>query len=392
MTRSRLHIVQTAAFPFPTRQGSQIYVGGMASALARRGHRVTLVCYGYGEGEWDPHVELRTVPVPAQYRNLRAGPDWMKPVLDVGLARLLCRLAPEADVLHAHNYEAPLAAYVARRMHGTPVVYNNHNTMSEELHRYFQSWPAQKAAKLLGWALDRSVPRHADASVAISREAEPLLKSLGCRRVRHIPPGVDLKDFDGANREEARAELELGERVWVVYAGNPDAYQDLEVLIDAVSQDSDLGLLMISASEWGHWEERASQIPQDRKRFVRAKTWPKTRQLLSAGDIAALPRAIGSGYPIKLLNYLGLSLPVVCAEGSARAESGIVSVPNGDVSAFRGALRRLADDPQKLKKMGQEGRAWLEQFCSWDARAADLEQLYEEIMTVQSDRRRRSLP
>ena len=98
--KSRLHVVQTAAFPFPTRQGSQVYVGGMASALARRGHRVTLVCYGFGEGEWDPLIDVRGVSVPADYRNLRAGPDWVKPLLDVRLTRLLCQLAPELSLIH----------------------------------------------------------------------------------------------------------------------------------------------------------------------------------------------------------------------------------------------------------------------------------------------------
>ena len=388
---SRLHIVQTAAFPFPTRQGSQVYVGGMSTALARRGHRVTLVCYGFGEGDWDPLVDVRGVPVPSGYRNLRAGPDWVKPVLDFRLMRLLCRLAPEADLIHAHNYEAPLAAYVARRLHGIPVVYNNHNTMSEELHQYFESPAARGVARAIGWGLDRSIPRHADACVAISESAEPVLRSLGCKDVHHIPPGVDLRDFEGGNRAAARAELDLDDRVWVAYAGNPDAYQDLDVLIEAVSRDDELGLLMISASDWGGLESQASGIPVARKRFLRAETWEKTRFLLSAADIAALPRSVCTGYPIKLLNYLGLGLPVVCAAGSAQPSQGTVTVPNRDAAALRAALRRLAADPEKRHRLGREGKTWVGQCCSWDARAQELEQLYEKLMTVQSDRRPRSL-
>lgn len=388
---SRLHVVQTAAFPFPTRQGSQVYVGGMASALARRGHRVTLVCYGFGDGEWDPLIDVRGVPVPSGYRNLRAGPDWVKPLLDVRLMRLLCRLAPEADLIHAHNYEAPLAAYMARRLHGTPVVYNNHNTMSEELHQYFDSRVVRMLARGIGWGLDQGIPRHADACVAISKTAEPVLRKLGCREVQHIPPGVDLKDFDGGDREAARAELSLGDRVWVTYAGNPDSYQDLDVLVDAVAQDDELGLLMISASELDIVESQASGIPEERKRFIRAETWEKTRFLLSAGDIAALPRSVCTGYPIKLLNYLGLGLPVVCAEGSAQPSRGTVTVPNRDVDAMWRALRQLASNENERLQLGREGRAWVVECCSWDARAVELEALYEKIMTEESDRRPRSL-
>jgi glycosyltransferase involved in cell wall biosynthesis len=392
MSLDRLHIVQTAAFPFPTRQGSQVYVAGMASALARRGHRVTVACYGFGDGEVDPGIDLRTVPVPQDYRNFRAGPDWMKPFLDVRLARLLCELAPEADILHAHNYEAPLAAYVARRLHGTPVVYNNHNTMGEELHRYFQHPALRGAARLAGVGMDHSIPRHADACVAISEAAKPLLEGLGCRNVHHVPPGIDPEEFQGASRERGRAAANLDDRVWVVYAGNPDAYQDLELLVDAVLRDNALGLLLVSASPLEAWKQRAAALPVARKRFVQTNSWAETRDLIVAADIAALPRAACSGYPIKLMNYLGLGLPTVCAEGSSRPLEGIVTVPNGDVPAFHMALRTLAEERPRRMALGQRAAAFVQTHCSWDARARDLEFLYEKVMTEKSTRRRRSLP
>jgi glycosyltransferase involved in cell wall biosynthesis len=391
MISAPLHIVQAAAFPFPTRQGSQVYVGGMASALAKRGHRVTLACYGFGDGEVDPGIDLRTVPVPENYRNLRAGPDWVKPWLDVRLAHLLCKLAPEADILHAHNYEAPLAAYVARGLHGTPVIYNNHNTMGEELHRYFENPALRGLARWAGLGLDHSIPRRADACVAISQAAKPLLEGLGCTNVHAIPPGVDPVELAGASRQRGRAAAQLDERVWVVYAGNPDAYQDLEVLVDAILRDESLGLLMVSASPMPVWQARAQALPACRKRFVQTSSWEQTKDLIVAADIAALPRSVCSGYPIKLLNYLGLGLPTVCAEGSVRPLAGIVSTPNGDVSAFQMALRTLAEERPRRLGLGAAGAEFVKAHCSWDARARDLEFLYEQVMTEKSTGRRRSL-
>jgi len=392
MISDRLHIVQTAAFPFPTRQGSQVYVSGMASALAKRGHRVTVACYGYGDGEVDPGIDLRTVPVPENYRNLRAGPDWVKPFLDVRLARLLCDLAPEADILHAHNYEAPLAAYVARRLHGTPVIYNNHNTMREELHRYFKNPALRGLARWAGLGLDLSIPRRADACVAISQAAQPLLENLGCSNVHHIPPGIDPVDFVGADRARGRKAADLDGRVWVVYAGNPDSYQDLEVLVDAIMRDESLGLLMVSASPLSDWERRASALPLARKRFVQTSSWSATKDLIAAADIAALPRAVCSGYPIKLLNYLALGLPTVCVKGSSRPLAGIVTTPNGDVPAFQSALRTLAEEQQRRESLGMAGAEFVRTHCSWDSRARDLEFLYEQVLTEKSNRRQRSLP
>ncbi|MED5373000.1 MAG: glycosyltransferase [Myxococcota bacterium] len=381
-----LHIVQAAAFPFPSPQGSQVYVAGMARALARRGHRVTVACYHHGQGELPEGIEvLRTPRVPG-YNNMRAGPDWVKPGLDLAMALQLSTLHRRTggrppDILHAHNYEAPLAAYIARRFTGVPVVYNNHNTMGEELHRYFEHPLAQRAARRLGRVLDLQIPRRADASVAISQSALPILEGLGCRRVEQIPPGVDLEDFEGADGARARAEHGFGDRVWVVYAGNPDAYQDLEILIEAMLSVSSLGLVMVSASPLTEWERLAAELPAARKRFLLREDWAQVRDIIAAADIAALPRTVCSGYPIKLLNYLGLGLPTVASEGSAQALPGVVSVPNHDPQAFAAALVALAQDAERRRELGEQARAGVARSCTWDAQAARLEALYLEILS-----------
>lgn len=373
-----LTIVQAAAFPFPSPQGSQVYVHGMSRALARRGHRVIVACYGHGSGEVDPAIEvIRTPQLPA-YDSLRAGPDLVKPFLDVALTARLVALRAGIDVVHAHNYEAPVAAYIARALNGVPVVYNNHNTMAEELHRYFERPAARRAARRIGTWLDGSVPRRADACVAISEQAAPLLRSLGCRDVTFIPPGVDLEELVG-DRERARAELDLGDRAWVIYAGNPDPYQDLEVLIDAVASLDTLGLLMVSASSLGKWESRSMSIEADRKRFVVTPSWDRVRDLLAAADMAALPRAVCSGYPMKLLNTLGFGLPTVCAEGSARDIAGVVPVPDGDVAAFALALASLEQDPGRRARLGAEARADIASRFTWDQCARRLEAVYERV-------------
>jgi len=352
----------------------------MSKALVDRGHRVTVACYGHGEGVIPEGVEVARVPKPPGYNNLRAGPDWVKPFLDAGLAGVLSRLGRRVDLVHAHNYEAPLAAYIARALTGVPVVYNNHNTMAEELHRYFEHPLARAMANQVGRVMDRQIPRRADACVAISPAAVSVLHELGCERVHSIPPGVDLRDFDGVRPERARANLALGDRLWVVYAGNPDPYQDLEHLIDAMLQVPELGLLMVSASDLSQWEKRAAALPPERKRFVVRKNWDQVRDIVAAADIAALPRTVCTGYPIKLLNYLGLGKPTVCAQGSSQDLPGVVTVPNADPAAFAAALLDLAQDTPRRERLSLQAAQGIARTCTWDVRAQALEQLYEGLL------------
>ena len=179
-----LRIVQAAAFPFPSPQGSQVFVRGMARALARRGHAVTVACYAHGEGEPDGEYAVVRTPRLPGYNNLRAGPDLVKPGLDVALAAKIAGIP--ADIVHAHNYEAPLAAVIARRRTRVPVVYGAHNTMSEELHTYFEGRTARRVAHGPDPRL-RSVLRRHDRALQLAAPSQRRLPPVGHRRGWHGP-------------------------------------------------------------------------------------------------------------------------------------------------------------------------------------------------------------
>lgn len=366
--RRPLHVVQAAAFPFPSPQGSQVYVRGMARALARRGHRVTVACYAHGQGDVDDDYDVvRTPPVPG-YDNLRAGPDLVKPWLDLALAARLARL--DADVVHAHNYEAPLSAALARLKTRTPIVYCAHNTMGEELHTYFDGRVARRLARLAGRALDRSVPRLADHALGIHQGAVPVLRELGCAHVSCVPPGVDPDDVAPVEPHV------LPPGPWVVYAGNPDAYQDLDVLVAAMRQLPDVGLLMVSASSLESW----AQAGLPRARFVQTGDYREVRRWMAAAHVAALPRTVCTGYPIKLLNSLGMGIVTVCAAGSSRPLPGVVTVPDHDPDAMAAEIRALVDHADRRRTLGAAARAHVLAHCTWDARARDLEAVYIDVL------------
>jgi len=340
----------------------------MALALARLGHRVTVACYAHGVGEPDPEYEVVRTPRVPGYDNLRAGPDFVKPLLDAALAVQLARIG--GDIVHAHNYEAPLAAALARVRTRTPMVYCAHNTMGEELHTYFDGRVARGVARRVGRFLDLTVPRLADHALAIHDGAVPVLEALGCPRVTAVPPGIDPHDL----RPCRPASLPPGP--WVVYAGNPDTYQDLDVLIEAMRLLPDVGLLMVSASSLEHW--RSQGLPK--AHFVETSDFEEVRSLLAAATVAALPRTVCTGFPIKLLNNLGMGLPTIAAEGSARALPGVVSVPNHDATAMAKSIQSLIDRPEHCMALGQSAREYVLSDCTWEARAVELVDVYRSVL------------
>ena len=352
----------------------------MARAVVRRGHRVTVACYAHGVGEPDPEYAVVRTPAVPFYRNLRAGPDLIKPWLDLALAQRIASL--DADIVHAHNYEAPLAAALARLRTGTPIVYCAHNTMGEELETYVSGRGAKALARGLGRALDRTVPRMADHAVVLRPESVPTLSAMGCHSVTCVSPGIDPSEFVGV------VPAQLGPGPWVVYAGNPDRYQDLDVLMEAMALLPEVGLLLVSASPLDAFEGMGLA----RLRTVVTSDFAEVKALVAAADVAALPRTVCSGYPIKLLNNLALGVPTVAAAGSALPLPGVVPVPNHDAPAMAAAIQGLLADGQVRRRMGEEAREHVWAHASWDARAADLEAVYESVLTGQQGTSRQLEP
>jgi glycosyltransferase involved in cell wall biosynthesis len=268
-------------------------------------------------------------------------------------------------VLHAHNYEAPLAALLGRRGRRIPLIYSAHTTLEEELPSYFGKGRGGRLARRLGRALDRSIPRLADHAIALNPGTADRLVQLGCRSVSVQAPGVDAEDLLWT-----RPACEDGP--WVVYSGNPDRYQDLDVLVAAMERVRGAGLLLVGASSF----EGLGLSRLRRVRVVSESDFSRVRAWLTSAAVAVLPRAQCSGYPIKLLNYLGMGLPTVAAAGSSQPLPGVITVDNRSPLAMARAIQALLDDPAGTAELGRVARRHVLGNCTWDSRAEELEQLY----------------
>jgi len=351
-----MRVLEVGALPFPSPQGSQVHLRGTARALARRGHAVTVVCYGHGDPA--PRGEgytIRRLPRVPGYRRMRSGPDLVKPFLDLGLAGLLTRI--DADVVHAHNLEALGAALLARVHTGRPVVYDAHTLFEEELPTYLPR--GRRPARWLGRLADRALPARADAIATLSARALRGWAGLGIPCAL-APPGIDPADLAGVRPRRS------GSGPVVVYAGNPDGYQDLPVLYAALRRLPEVRLRIVTAARWG-------PVPPGVE-VVHAPRWEDARAWIAGADAAAVPRTRCAGYPMKLLACLGLGLPTVIAAGSARGLPGEHVVPDGDPAAFAEALRVAIVAPRV-------DPAEVLQAASWDHRAEVLEGLFHTVVS-----------
>ena len=307
-----MKIIHVACMPFPSMQGTQVYVRGLLNAEHALGHDVSLLCYGYGSKTCTDAYQLYRVANIGSYRKLRAGPDFYKIILYILITYKLWFL--EADIIHVHNYEAPIAAYIRRLCRDTPIVYTAHNLMEEELGTYMSSSRKKKWASRLGRLLDHSIPRLADHVIAIHPKTKPRLVQLGCSAVSVITPGVERIEIPHGSFEKAT----------VVYTGNLDAYQDLEIFLWLVRNHSKVSFQIITSSD-PHlmYKEKPSNLE-----IVYTEDFSSVCMRLYGATLHVIPRRVCSGFPMKLLNSLILEVPVLGFASTLPQMTGVISVHN----------------------------------------------------------------
>jgi glycosyltransferase involved in cell wall biosynthesis len=364
-----------------------VLVGQMCERLAARGHEVHLLTYGQGHAVGDrgfSHHRIRRLPGDDASRS---GPRAVKPALDALLLRELVRVLGTApfDVLHCHNYEAAVVGLAARVRRGVPVVYHSHNLMSDELATYFGSRGAQTVAGALGRLLDRTVPRAADHVIALCGYSAEALRDCGVSedRLSVIAPAVQ---DEGPARPPvaARRGLHLADDAEVVgYCGNLDNYQNLELLLDGfavLARERQARLLVVTHTPDARFSRAlAVRNLQERTVVHAAATWADARSAMEACDVLVLPRRHGSGWPIKLLNYLSLGRPIVAAGCGAKIlHDGVDALvtSDADAAALARTIGRLLADAALRRRLGDAGRARFLREFTWSALLPAVEDVY----------------
>ncbi|MFE2058728.1 glycosyltransferase family 4 protein [Streptomyces sp. NPDC059446] len=225
-----------------------------------------------------------------------------------------------------------------------------------------------------------------------SRIAAALTPAAAGRMVQ-LPPGVDEKTFrPDSGGDRVRARLGLTERPVVVCVSRlvPRKGQDTLVLAmpAILARVPDAVLLVVGGGPYaGQLKKLAAETGvQDSVRFTGPVPWEELPAHYGAGDVFAMPcRTRRGGLDVEGLGivYLEASatgLPVVAGDSGGApdavldGETGWV-VRGGSAEESADRIVTLLQDPELRSRMGERGRAWVEEKWRWDLLAGKLEAL-----------------
>ncbi|MFI6056943.1 glycosyltransferase family 4 protein [Streptomyces sp. NPDC051286] len=225
-----------------------------------------------------------------------------------------------------------------------------------------------------------------------SRIAGALTPEAAGRMVQ-LPPGVDEKTFrPDSGGDRIRARLGLSDRPVVVCVSRlvPRKGQDTLILAmpAILAREPDAVLLIVGGGPYAKELEKlaAETGVTDSVRFTGPVPWEELPAHFGAGDVFAMPcRTRRGGLDVEGLGivYLEASatgLPVVAGDSGGApdavldGETGWV-VRGGSVEETADRVATLLGDPELCRRMGERGRAWVEEKWRWDLLAEHLKAL-----------------
>jgi L-malate glycosyltransferase len=346
---------------------------------------------------------LRGERLPRGEPSLRLHP-WRTPAGLVGLAgaalavRRIAR-REDVDVVHANSARAGLAATVSAPLHGRPVVVHIRDAL-----------PDGRVANLTRRVLGRAA--------AIVANSTYTARAFAADRpgidIHTLHSPVDCGRFDPTllTQSEARRRLGLDPDAFVLgvvaqitpWKGQSDAVRALSLLQRRLPS---VHLLLVGEAKFGGVGRRYDSQAYAAELRELARALRVTERVTFAGERDDVPEVLRAldillcpsweePFGRSVVEGMAMELPVVATEIGGPAEvirhgvDGLLLPPRRP-ELWAEAVERLAD-PAVREAMGQEGRRRAVGSFGPEAHAAELVELYEEILAREPARARRVAP
>ncbi|NIK66659.1 glycosyltransferase family 4 protein [Paenibacillus sp. BK720] len=254
--------------------------------------------------------------------------------------------------------------------------------------RYHPFRERKSLSSLYQWVytgLNRYLEQHAmkrtSVVVAVSeRIRQELIRDagIGGERIAVIWNGVDLQEF--YPERATRAELQLeDDKLYALFAGDiKSSRKNLDTVLKALSNIQDVHLLVVGGTEGSPYPKMAAELGiGSRVRFLGYRT--NMADWMSVSDMFVYPSRY-EPFALVLLEALAAGTPVIasriCGAADLFADEFAVGIDDpDDTEALTEAIRNLAADRERLRRMGTDARNAALQH-SWSGMAA----LYVSLM------------
>ena len=390
MAGGSLRILFLAPQPFFEVRGTPLAVLHMTRALASLGHSVDLLTFPQGEPVPAEGVrQLRSLRLPVG--RVKAGPSLAKMALDVPfLAEAVCRVAfGRYDVVHAVEEAAHLVAPFTR-LFGVPLVMDVDSSIPDQLR--YSGFSTRGPVLWAAEALERHALRHSAVAITVCTSLTDGVKTrapgLPVFQVED-PPLVEPGTAPPPEAVEAlRRELTLGPWPVVLYSGNFEPYQGVELLLDAIALVPHVQLLLMGGGPADVARMKAAARARgvgERSVFSGQRSPSELLTFLALADALASPRAKGQNTPFKIFTYLASGKPLVATRIPTHTQllddtTAFLVEPTAE--GLASGIRAALDRPEDAATRARHGRELIEREYSTERYREKIARAYATVQRL----------
>jgi glycosyltransferase involved in cell wall biosynthesis len=324
-----MRILVIAPQPFYQERGTPIATRLLVEALQSAGHEVDVLTYHVGDDPRLAGVRVFRAPAVPFVRDVPIGFSVRKLLCDVALGLKLLTLTRRHryDVLHAVE-EAVFLSLLVRAVGagrgrsvgpnlerlGCRVVYDMDSSLPEQLLGKYRS--LRRLDGVLR-RLERLAVARSDLVLAVCEDLAARVRAYATATPVDVVEDVSLLGDDAAGAvEDLRAGLPA-DGALVLYVGNLEHYQGVDLLLDAVAALRVTEPLKVVAIGGGPaavaaYRARAAELGIGATvTFVGARPLRDLGAYLTQADVLVSPRCSGHNTPMKLYSYLAAGKAVL---------------------------------------------------------------------------------
>jgi glycosyltransferase involved in cell wall biosynthesis len=387
---SRLKVLVIAPHAYYVDRGSPIDLDILLRALSARGAEVRACVYHGGADRDYVGVTIQRIRAPKWLGRIGPGFSGKKLLADLYLFRLAWRVARqfEPDVVHAGE-EAVFFARIFKALWGIPYIYDMDSSIAQQL---VERMPYLKPLAPLFNACERHAIRNALACAPVCNA----LADLAHRgKASHVETLHDISQLADPHREPTgflRRQLGISDgRVILMYVGNLEAYQGIDLLLAGYAAAVELGAPVDLVIAGGSDPDIAAYGAKVRSMGLDGQVhllgrWPaaKLDELLVEADILAAPRIKGVNTPQKIFPYMHSGRPVLLTDlptHSQIVDGSVACLAPAEPEGFAKAIVALASDTDRRAALGAAGRAFVETNHTFAAHQRRVDRLYGYVVT-----------
>ena len=380
----------------PTRDGTATVVDGLARALAKEGHAVTIYAPRSDSGPSSRTDEGGITVVRARSHAVPLYPQYRLPYLtSLGTALRADRAGRDADIIHLHSpgMVGTAGFFIGRRFR-RPLVGSFHPLLGAMEESVPPQFGVKTFFRLAGfyslglyWRCDRTTAPTAIARATLLEHARKPFR----RPVEIVPNGIDLDRFHpGIDVPDWRTRCGLGDRPLVTYLGRLTTDKGIHRFLDAVRKAltaTDFGVIIGGTGpEEAALRRRLASDPvlSFHVRYVGPVVEEEKPALLAQSDLFVLASTSDTS-SVSLLEAMACGAAVIGPTTGGPAEiirDGVtgVRVPPQLTGVLAHAIEDLVDRPAVRRALATAGQRTVHGGSSIRVTAQRFVDLYRSLI------------